>query len=149
PEDVASPPPDAQKTEAGVFYKVLQPGTGTVHPKPNDTVKVEYIGWTTDGVTFDTTDGRGPRTFSLARVIPGWTDGMQTMVVGEKTRFWIPEALAYAGRKGAPEGMLVFDIELLELTAAPDTPPAGAGPPADAETTAPAVAYQIPKKAPG
>ena len=34
------------------------------------------------------------------------------MVVGEKRRFWIPEALAYRGTAGRPQGMLVFDVEL-------------------------------------
>ena len=46
-------------------------------------------------------------------VFPGWTDGLQIMSVGEKTRFWIPEKLAYRGRK--PKGMLVFDVELIEI----------------------------------
>jgi peptidylprolyl isomerase len=46
-------------------------------------------------------------------VIPGWTEGLQLMVEGEKTRFWIPEALAYKGQAGAPQGTLVFDVELL------------------------------------
>jgi peptidylprolyl isomerase len=57
-------------------------------------------------------------------VIPGWTDGMQTMVVGQKERFWIPEQLAYEGKPGRPQGMLVFDVELLEIVAAPAPRPA-------------------------
>jgi peptidylprolyl isomerase len=48
-------------------------------------------------------------------VIPGWTEGVQLMVEGEQTRFWIPEELAYKGRPGAPQGMLVFDVELLKI----------------------------------
>jgi peptidylprolyl isomerase len=36
------------------------------------------------------------------------------MVEGEKTRFWIPEKLAYKGER-APYGLLVFDIELLKI----------------------------------
>ena len=58
-----------------------------------------------------------PRRFPLNGVIPGWTEGVQLMVVGEKTRFWIPGELAYdnSPRPGAPEGMLVFDIELLSI----------------------------------
>ena len=47
------------------------------------------------------------------RVIPGWTEGVQMMVEGEKRRFWIPEGLAYRG--GDPKGMLVFDIELIKI----------------------------------
>jgi peptidylprolyl isomerase len=47
-------------------------------------------------------------------VIPGWTEGVQLMVEGEKRRFWIPEELAYKGKEG-PQGMLVFDIDLIEI----------------------------------
>ena len=56
-----------------------------------------------------------PASFPLTRVIGGWTEGVLLMVVGEKRRFWIPEKLAYAGADGAPKGMLVFDVELLEI----------------------------------
>ncbi len=116
PEDVAAPPKDAQKTEKGVFYKVLTPGTGSDKPAATSTVSVHYTGWTTDGKMFDSSVTRGkPASFPLDRVIPGWTDGLQTMVVGQKSRFWIPQELAYQGRPGAPAGMLVFDVELLEI----------------------------------
>jgi FKBP-type peptidyl-prolyl cis-trans isomerase len=129
PPDVAAPPKDAQKTEKGVFYKVLQPGTGKDKPTANSRVKVHYSGWTTDGNLFDSSVARGqPMSFSLLQVIPGWTDALQTMVVGQKSRIWIPEELAYKGRPGAPKGMLVFDVELLEIVdhgpAAPPPPPA-------------------------
>ena len=64
---------------------------------------------------FDSSVTRGePATFPLDRVIKGWTEGVQLMVEGEKTRFWIPEPLAYRGQR-APYGMLVFDIELLKV----------------------------------
>ncbi|GAB4512403.1 MAG: hypothetical protein Tsb0020_30420 [Haliangiales bacterium] len=116
PDDVAEPPKDAKKTEKGVFYKVLKAGTGTDKPTAASKVEVHYTGWTTDGKMFDSSITRGePASFSLGAVIPGWTDGLQTMVVGEKTRFWIPEELAYKGRRGAPQGMLVFDVELLKI----------------------------------
>ncbi len=76
---------------------------------------VHYSGWTTDGKLFDSSVSRGqPASFPLGDVIKGWTEGVQLMVVGEKARFWIPEGLAYKG-KSAPFGMLVFDIELLEI----------------------------------
>ena len=54
-------------------------------------------------------------TFPLNRVIPGWSEGVQLMTVGEERRFWIPEHLAYKGRPGAPKGMLVFDVELIAI----------------------------------
>jgi peptidylprolyl isomerase len=64
---------------------------------------------------FDSSVVRGrPSTFPLNRVIAGWTEGVQLMVKGEKRRFWIPGKMAYEGRKG-PQGLLVFDVELLEI----------------------------------
>jgi peptidylprolyl isomerase len=114
PGDVAAPPSDAQKTPSGLASKVLRPGTGSEHPRANSTVTVHYSGWTTDGKMFDSSVSRGqPATFPLNRVIPGWTEGVQLMVVGEQRRLWIPEELAYKGAPGAPQGMLVFDIELI------------------------------------
>lgn len=118
PADVNAPPSDAQKTPSGLASKVLQKGTGTVHPGPTSSVTVHYSGWTTDGKMFDSSVVRNqPATFPLDRVIKGWTEGVQLMVVGEKRRFWIPGALAYdnSPRPGAPKGMLVFDVELLKI----------------------------------
>jgi peptidylprolyl isomerase len=116
PADVAGPPADAVRTSSNLAYKVLQPGTGTRHPRPNSTVTVHYTGWTTDGKTFDSSVTRGqPATFSLDGVIPGWTEGVQMMVEGEKRRFWIPAKLAYEGQPDKPQGLLVFDIELIRI----------------------------------
>lgn len=118
PEDVKAPPADAQKTPSGLASKVLKKGTGTVHPTASSSVTVHYSGWTTDGKMFDSSVARSePATFPLNRVIAGWTEGVQLMVVGEKRRFWIPGALAYdnSPRPGAPKGMLVFDVELIKI----------------------------------
>jgi peptidylprolyl isomerase len=119
PKDVAGPPKDAKKTASGLAYKVLTKGKGKVHPNANSIVKVHYSGWTTDGKRFDSSVVRGqPSEFRLGGVIPGWTEGLQLMVEGEKTRLWIPGQLGYGdqpGPAGRPYGMLVFDIELLEI----------------------------------
>jgi FKBP-type peptidyl-prolyl cis-trans isomerase len=118
PEDVAAAPKNAKKTKSGIAYRVLQKGKGKEHPKKESAVEVHYSGWTTDGKMFDSSVARGqPTSFPLSAVIPGWTEGVQLMVVGEKTRFWIPGNLAYDNnpRPGAPKGMLVFDIELLSI----------------------------------
>src|SRR5215472_4845685 len=115
PADVKAPPPDAKRTVSGLSYKVLEPSTGTRHPSKFDEVTVNYTGWTTDGKRFDSSLVRGtPATFPLDRVIPGWTEGIQLMVEGEKVRFWTPENLAYQ-RKQAPYGTLVFDVELIRI----------------------------------
>jgi FKBP-type peptidyl-prolyl cis-trans isomerase len=118
PDDVKAPPKDAIKSPNGLASKVIQPGTGKEHPKATSTVTVHYTGWTTGGKMFDSSVVRGqPSSFPLNRVIKGWTEGVQLMVVGEKRRFWIPADLAYGNNPppGAPSGMLVFDIELLKI----------------------------------
>jgi peptidylprolyl isomerase len=153
PPDVAAPPADAEVTDSGLASKVLTKGTGDVHPDAWDSVTVHYTGWTTDGKMFDSSVSRGkPATFPLNRVIPGWTEGLQLMVIGEKRRFWIPEGIAYGGRPGAPAGMLVFDVELLEITEAPDPPKAPteiAAPPKDAEVTDSGLASKVLTKGTG
>lgn len=118
PKDVAAPPADALKTASGLASKVLIVGVGAVHPNPGSTVTVNYVGWTTDGKMVDASSQHGgPQTFKLNQVIPGWTEGLQLMVKAEKRRFWIPAKLAYGENPGGgdPGGMLVFDIELLEV----------------------------------
>ena len=157
PADVAKPSADAKKTEKGVFYKVLKPGKGGPKPKPTDSVRVHYTGWTTDGRMFDSSVIRNePAEFSLGGVIAGWTDGIPVMSVGDRVLFWIPEELAYKGQPGRPQGMLVFDVELLEIKAASDphghgqpaagdlpAPPDVAAPPKDAKKTAKGVSYKV------
>jgi len=116
PPDVAAPPKDARTSPKGVFYKVLVAGKGGPRPTAQDTVKVHYTGWTTDGKMFDSSVTRGqPAEFPLHALIPGWTDAIPMISVGDKARFWIPEALAYKGQPGRPQGMLVFDVELLAI----------------------------------
>jgi hypothetical protein len=116
PADVIKPPEDAMRTPHGVLYKRLAVGKGTRKPTPDSTVVVHYTGWTTDGKMFDSSLKSGqPARFNLHAVIAGWIDGMQVMTIGDKVRFWIPEDLAYKGAASAPQGMLVFDIELIAI----------------------------------
>ena len=116
PPDVAAPPADAEHSESGLAWKVLKPGTGARHVSKKGAVRAHYTGWTTDGRMFDSSLERGaPAFFELTKVIPGWTEGLQLMVEGESRRFWIPKKLAYRGAPDKPEGLLVFDIELIEL----------------------------------
>ncbi|MEZ5525824.1 MAG: FKBP-type peptidyl-prolyl cis-trans isomerase [Pseudomonadales bacterium] len=117
---------EANKVEEGVItlpsglqYKVLQEGTGTVHPTATDRVKVHYEGKLLDGTVFDSSVKRGkPISFGLNQVIKGWTEGVQLMVVGEATRFFIPAELAYGDRATGPippGSTLIFDVELLGI----------------------------------
>jgi peptidylprolyl isomerase len=106
-------------TSSGLQYLVLQEGTGSQHPVASDKVKVHYHGTLIDGTVFDSSVDRGqPIEFSLNQVIKGWTEGLQLMVVGEKTRLFIPSNLAYGNRAAGaitPGSTLVFDVELLGI----------------------------------
>jgi FKBP-type peptidyl-prolyl cis-trans isomerase len=107
-------------TASGLKYQVLKHGTGTVSPKATDTVKVHYHGTLMDGSVFDSSVDRGqPISFPLTRVIPGWTEGLQLMKVGDKFKFEIPPNLAYGPNsptpKIPPNSTLVFEVELIEI----------------------------------
>lgn len=116
PEDVAAPPADAEKSASGLAWKVLKAGSGEERPNAKSFVVVHYSGWTTDGRLFDSSFNRGePGYFRLNQVIPGWREAMQMMLPGERRRIWIPEKLAYRGQRGMPQGMLVFDVELVRF----------------------------------
>lgn len=106
-------------TASGLQYQVLAKGDGTIHPKASDTVTVHYHGTLLDGTVFDSSVDRGePIAFPLNRVIKGWTEGVQLMVVGDKVRFFIPSDLAYGNRsagKISGGSLLIFDVELLKI----------------------------------
>lgn len=150
PADVAAPPADATTTATGLAYKVLHAGPGGSRPSATSMVAVHYTGWTTDGKKFDSSLDRGePARFPLNGVIAGWTEGLQLMAKGDRYRFWIPEALAYKGSAGAPAGMLVFDVELLDIVDPPKVPVDVAAPPTEATTTKSGLAYKVLKAGPG
>ena len=116
PDDVAAPPEGAEISKSGLASVVLRPGDGGEHPKGRSRVQVHYTGWTTDGEMFDTSHKlQRSAWFKQDEVIRGWKEGIQLMTRGEVRRFWIPENLAYKGAPGKPEGMLVFEVELLDF----------------------------------
>jgi FKBP-type peptidyl-prolyl cis-trans isomerase FkpA len=117
--DKAAAEQNATKTSTGLIITTLTPGSGA-SPKATDTVKVNYHGTLVYGTVFDSSVQRGqPATFVLNQVIPCWTEGLQQMKVGGKSRLVCPAALAYGdqGRPPAikPGAALVFEVELLEI----------------------------------
>ena len=107
-------------TPSGLKYQVMKQGTGTVSPKATDTVNVHYHGTLLDGTVFDSSVERGePISFGLNQVIPGWTEGLQLMKVGDKFKFEIPPNLAYGPNSPSPKippnSTLVFEVELLGI----------------------------------
>lgn len=107
------------KTPSGIVITTLKEGSGD-SPKATNTVKVHYRGTLTDGKEFDSSYKRGqPTSFPLNRVIPCWTEGVQTMKTGGKVKLVCPSNLAY-GARGIPgtippDATLVFEVELLEI----------------------------------
>jgi FKBP-type peptidyl-prolyl cis-trans isomerase len=114
--------PGVKTTPSGLEYQVIKEGpAGGKSPKDVNVVRVHYKGTLIDGTEFDSSYARGePAEFPLAQVIPGWTEGVQLMSVGDKYRFFIPPSLAY-GEQGVPDGpigpneALVFEVELLDV----------------------------------
>jgi FKBP-type peptidyl-prolyl cis-trans isomerase len=111
---------EMKTTPSGLKYTVLKQGTGTVSPKATDTVNVHYHGTLLDGTVFDSSVERGqPISFPLNGVIPGWTEGLQLMKVGDKFKFEIPPNLAYGANSPSPKippnSTLVFEVELLGI----------------------------------
>ncbi len=144
PPDVAVPPADAITTRTGLTYKVLSRGSGAVTPTAADTVTVYYVGWTTDGAMFDSrVRPEQPVAFPLRSVIAGWTEGLQLMREGDQFRFWMPKELAYNDHPGRPAGMLVFDVELVDIHVSPGAPAEVGAVPVDATRTASGLAYKV------
>jgi len=106
-------------TKSGLQYRVLTTGKGA-SPKVNSTVDVHYRGTLVDGTEFDSSYSRGePATFPVGNVIPGWTEALQLMKVGDKWEIAIPAELAYADQGAPPvippSSALVFEVELLKI----------------------------------
>ena len=108
----------AERTESGIVIQEITAGTGA-RPTVDDTVQVHYHGTLRDGTVFDSSVDRGePATFPLSGVIPCWTEGVQQINVGGKSRLVCPPDLAYGpqGPPGIPgNSALVFEVELLNI----------------------------------
>ena len=136
-------------TESGLQYKVIAEGTGAT-PADGDIVKVHYTGKLLDGTKFDSSVDRGePLEFPISAVIPGWTEMLKLMKVGEKVTAWIPSDLAYGPRGRGPQipgnSLLVFEMELIDTHAA--DAPAAEAPKAEAPKAEKKVAAKAAPKA--
>lgn len=105
---------------SGLQYKVLEEGTGEVSPKMHDTVSVHYRGQLINGTVFDSTyERKQPAEFPVARVIPGWSEALKQMKVGDKWKIFIPSYLAYGeqgyGPQIEPNATLIFEMELIKI----------------------------------
>ena len=93
PPDVAAVPDDAQKSESGLAYKLLAPGTSDERPGPNDIVYARYTGWKSTGEMHNTTEiAERPHPMALARAPSGWAEALRMMTVGERRRLWMSPA---------------------------------------------------------
>ncbi len=110
---------DTETTSTGVVITTLSAGSGAA-PTADDQVKVHYEGKLTDGTLFDSSIQRGePMTFKLSAVVPCWTEALQHMKVGGKSRIICPSDVAYGDRGSPPKipggATLVFNVELLDI----------------------------------
>jgi len=114
-----------QTLPSGLQYKVVQSGPpGGVSPDRNDLVKVEYEGKLTDDTVFDSSFARGaPAIFTPETVVPGWTEALQRMHVGDEWILYVPPALGYGERGGGSaipaNAVLIFRLKLLDVAPAP------------------------------
>jgi FKBP-type peptidyl-prolyl cis-trans isomerase len=150
-EQVVNAPADAQKTATGLAYKIVTPGSGTVHPTDADMVKVATSAWTSETAQEKPMSFGLPTTpMAVSRVmLPGLKEALGLMTTGAKFRVWIPEKLAFAGASGKPKGPMMVDIVLLDIIAAPQTPADVAAVPADAEKTKSGLAMKVLKAGTG
>jgi FKBP-type peptidyl-prolyl cis-trans isomerase FkpA len=130
PLAAAAKEPGAVKTDSGLVYRMLKEGKGAT-PGAADTVRVHYRGTFTNGKEFDSSYSRGqPAEFPLNRVIKCWTEGVQKIKVGGKAKLTCPSDIAYgpSGRGPIPpNAVLLFEVELLDITSAQSAPPAMGG----------------------
>jgi peptidylprolyl isomerase len=139
PADLNNPPADAERAENGLVTKQLVKGTGTVKPKPDSLLRVRYTVWKSDGSLVQHVAAPQTVFLPVSKMIPGWGQAAQQMVVGETRRAWIPPSL----NGGKVDLGLVIDTELLEIVDPPVTPADVAAPPADATVTPSGLAYKV------
>ena len=131
PANVGAVPEEAQRSDSGLAWVVLTESAGDAHPGEGDVVVMNFIGWTAEGkLVQESLSNARSAAIPFGALFPGWREGLQLMVPGEKRRFWIPGKLAHGeakpgeapAGKGPPLGMLVYDVELISFEKAPPRP---------------------------
>jgi len=106
--------------DSGVEYEVLLPGIGAA-AEPGDRVLVDYVGYLSDGTSFDSSRERGVPVEVVVGEAPlgGWNGVLLGMRVGGVRRASLPPEEAYGaeGIEGLipPGETVVFELELLEI----------------------------------
>ncbi|MCG8459651.1 MAG: FKBP-type peptidyl-prolyl cis-trans isomerase, partial [Holophagales bacterium] len=131
PDSLDEPPANAERLPNGLHSRLLQRGQGQVNPDPDGRVLAHYIAWDERGEVIDSTFGRArPMAFLLDRMMPALSDVLQNMTAGERRQLWVPQFAHQGQWPGSPEGMMVFDLQLLYILPTDAIQPkAGAGPP--------------------
>lgn len=148
PENLTAPD-DAEKTESGLASKVLKEGEGDASPAITDVVTFQFAGWDTTGKFLaDSSKAPKPPEDRLRTMsIKGWAEGFQLMKKGEKRRLWVPAALAFGENPppGAPQGDLIFDLELVDFKPVEKSAdaPENLSAPEDAEKTESGLAFKV------
>lgn len=150
PPDLAAPPPNAECLPQGLCSLVLQPGDPARKVQPSHWVTLHLKGWDKHGDCFQDTPTEGfPIQSPVKGLLKGLAIGTPLMTVGEKRRFWIPEALAFGGTWGKPRGTVVLEVEVLGSDPPPSEAPADLlKPPAEARTTSSGLTYRVLRSGP-
>ena len=149
PPDLSTPPPDAQNIGNGLITKMLVPGRGPDVPSDEDVVKIRYTIWSSpDGKLVDRVAPPQWVVPAVGVMMPGMKQTVEMMHPGEQRRAWIQERLGARGRV-PPGGMLVADVELIEIIHQPVAPADVAAPPPTAIVTKSGLAYRVLRKGTG
>lgn len=140
-------PAGAERTPSGIPYQVLAAPSSTARPEPHDRVRLHFTAWNKKGELLETSRTHGaPVSLVPYRLLPEWGQAVTLMRLGEQRRFWLPPGVVPPGLPQAPEGGLIFDVELSHIKprpAPPEKPADPAVPPADAIKTASKIAYRM------
>jgi FKBP-type peptidyl-prolyl cis-trans isomerase FkpA len=109
----------AQKHSSGIYYQIIEPGTGTTQPTLNSIVYITYTGELLNGTQFDQGTDASATGWKLGTLIEGWGIGLPLIRKGGRIKLIIPSSLAYgcngSGEKIPPNSVLFFDISLIDV----------------------------------